>query len=152
MDIRREFEKRIERKKQEVFDLERNIAEAKAYMQALLDALKLLPKDKDAPAEEPSANLRPNSDLALTAELLKGMGRPLHIDEILQGIGKPVTKENKASLGTSLGSYARRNMIFTRPMPNTFGLISQVETPSEPDGEEPPSGFGQDQEEEEPAF
>jgi hypothetical protein len=127
MDIRREFEKRIEKKRLEIMELELKIAEARAYSQALMDTLKILPKD-DASPEEPTSNLRPGSDLALAADLIKEAGKPLHIDQILTGIGKPITKENKASLGTSLSAYARRTLIFTRPLPNTFGLIGQADT------------------------
>jgi hypothetical protein len=143
MDIRREFEKRIEKKRQEIADLERAIAEAKAYMQALMDALKILPKDAEDGVEEPLSALRSGSDLQLAAELIKTKGRPLHIDEILAGISKPVTKESKASLSTSLSAYARKSVIFTRPMPNTFGLITLDGEPGNqpsgsPEAEEPP--------------
>lgn len=147
MDIRREFEKRIEKKRLEIVDLELKIAEARAYTQALIDSLKILPKDKDTSSEEPTSNLRPGSDLALAADFLRDAGKALHIDEILVGIGKTVTKENKASLGTSLSAYARKSLIFTRPNPNTFGLIALSDEPSTPsEGENPPDDDSEEDE------
>ena len=61
----------------------------------------------------------------------------MHIQDILRGIGKEVTPENRASLGGSLAAYVRRGEIFSRPAPNTFALLSA--TASE---EEPPPEFG----------
>jgi hypothetical protein len=50
-------------------------------------------------------------------------GRPLHVSEILTVIGKPDEKEGRISLGGSLSSYVRKGEVFTRPDPNTFGLV-----------------------------
>lgn len=69
-------------------------------------------------------------------ELIKKTGRPMHVKEILEGIGKKDTKKERVSLSSSLGMYYRKNEIFTRPAPNTFGLISMEVA------EEPPDDFG----------
>jgi hypothetical protein len=67
-------------------------------------------------------------------------GRPLHITEILKGLGKEDTKSNRTSTAGSLGAYARKNRIFTRgASPNTFGLI---ETGESKQGPLPPPMFG----------
>ena len=38
-------------------------------------------------------------------------------------MGKPVDKKNRLSVIGSLSSYARKNEIFVRTAPNTFGLL-----------------------------
>jgi len=60
-------------------------------------------------------------DKARTA--LRRVGKPLYIEELLRAMGKEVNKKNRVSLSGSLGSYVRQEYIFTRPAPNTFGLI-----------------------------
>jgi hypothetical protein len=42
---------------------------------------------------------------------------------LLKKLGKPETKEARVSLAGSIASYARKNEIFSRPEPNTFGLL-----------------------------
>jgi hypothetical protein len=68
-------------------------------------------------------------------------GRPVHIDDLLQALGRDNTREAKASLGSSLAAYVRREEIFTRPAPNTFGLI-ELGHQNRPKSTEPPEGFG----------
>jgi hypothetical protein len=75
---------------------------------------------------------------------LRKAGKPLHITDILKGIGKTTSKKDRVSLSGSLGWYVRRNEIFTRPAPNTFGL-KEMEDISK---EEPPDDFGLSKEEE----
>jgi hypothetical protein len=70
----------------------------------------------------------------------------VHLDDLLLELGKKVTRSSQASLAGSLAAYVRREEIFTRPAPNTFGLI-ELGHDSEGDGEveddfEPPAGFG----------
>lgn len=141
MGIREKFDERIKRKEAEIQGLENQIREAKAYLQALQDSLKFLPREEKAHGSIVSVEsiLRPNSNIYKTYELLKKTGGALQIDEILKGIGKDTSKKEKVSLAGSLGWYVRRKEIFTRPAPNTFGLIGKVEQL-----EEPPEDFGID--------
>jgi hypothetical protein len=120
MGFRQDLEKRIKKKEQEIFELKRQIDKAEAYLQALNDSLRFLPKDENE--INPGSRLRPNSDLAKARNDLKKAGRALHITELLAAMGKPVTKSSRVSLSGSLSAYARRGEIFTRPLPNTFGL------------------------------
>ncbi|MBI4823663.1 MAG: hypothetical protein HY805_05480 [Nitrospirae bacterium] len=138
MGIRAKFEEKIKRKEQEIQEYEGKIREAKAYLQALQDSLKLLPREGKNVSIE--SILRPGSNIAKTYEFLKKIGKPLHITEILKGIGKSTSKKDRIALSGSLGWYVRRKEIFTRPAPNTFGLIES--------GEEPPEDFGLDKKEE----
>ena len=134
MGLRTKFEERIKKKEQEIQEYETKIREAKAYLQALQDALKILPRESAGGTAEDI--FRPGSNVAKTYDLLKKAGRPLHITDILKGIGKGTSKKDKVSLSGSLAWYVRRKEIFTRPAPNTFGLISMEST------EEPPGDFG----------
>jgi hypothetical protein len=141
MTLRRKIEDRIRRKELEIKELEKElearIREAKVYVQAMQDMLKLVPRSEgegDLPDEEV---LRPDGAVYKAMEFLKKTGRPLHISEILRGIGKPNSKSNRISLGGSLARYVKKGQIFTRTAPNTFWLASL-----EPQASEPPDDFG----------
>lgn len=134
MGIRNKFEDKIKKKKEEIQQYETKILEAKAYIQALQDTIRYLPKDN----KTSETAIRPGSKVSKTLTLLKATGRPMHVTEILKGIGLPLTKNEKTSLSGSLGWYVRRNDIFTRPEPNTFGLINKESV----ERDEPPDDFG----------
>lgn len=118
MQIQRELERRIEKKRQEIAELKQQLNTAESYLSALQDTLKLLPKEG-----EKEVVLRAGSDLAGARDFIKAQGRPQHVNDILKGINKEPNKANKISLSGSLGGYVRRGIIFTKPAPNTFGLI-----------------------------
>lgn len=120
MGPREEFLKRIERKEQEIWDLEMQLREARVYLQALQDSLKLFPREPNG--EE--VVLRPGSTVARARDVIKEAGNALHLTQILEIMGKPTDKKHRLSLGGSLSAYARRGEVFTRPAPNTFGLVA----------------------------
>ena len=121
MNTYAEMLKRIEKKEQEARELEIRLREARAYILGMQEAVKLLPRAGDDGATKVA--LRPGSDVAKVRDFLARIARPLYIGEILRGIGKEDTHANRASLAGSLGPYVRRGEIFTRPEPNTFGLV-----------------------------
>lgn len=133
MNTRDEILKRIEKKQEEIRGLENNVREAMAYIQALQDTLKFLPKDKDSQLSA-YRSLRKGSEMEKVRLFLLKAGKPLYIEDILKGIGKE--KESRNAIAGSLSAYTRRNEIFTRPEPGTFGLI-EFET------KEPPPDFGE---------
>lgn len=135
MGARKKIEIKIKKKEKEIQELRAKINDAKIYIQALNDTLKVIPKDK---MENTSSvdKLRAGSSVFKTWQYLEKSGKPMHIDDILTAIGKGTTKKDKTALAGSLGYYVRNKEIFTRPAPNTFGLIDIV------NNEEPPSGFG----------
>ena len=136
MGQRDKLEDRIKKKREEIEKLKIQILEVEAYISGLQDAMKYLPKDtKDETAE---GAIRPGSKIYKTFNLLKKVGKPMHIDEILEALKLPVTKEEKVSLSGSLGWYVRKEQIFTRPAPNTFGLTSMESD----EANEPPDDFG----------
>jgi len=145
MNERRKVEDRIRKKEAEIAELEAKIRDARVYMQALGDVLKLLPKEADSGPADPDSPLRPGSTVSQAREAILRDGTPMHITKLLEALGKDHTRENVASLGSSLAAYVRRGEIFTRPAPNTFGLSELGHHPpaTEPAATlEPPSGFG----------
>lgn len=121
MGLREDFLKRIEKKEAEIAELQILIVKAESYIQALQDSIKALPKNDQF--TNGTRQLRQGSDLAKARLAILAAGRPLPIEELLVAIGKEATKENRTSLSGSIGSYVRKDTVFTRPQPNTFGLI-----------------------------
>jgi hypothetical protein len=121
MSLRDELLKRIEKKQAEIREHEDRIREATAYIQGLQDTLKLVPKEDEFGSQEVS--LRHGSNIAKARDALKAAGKPLHITEILKAIGQPSDKKHRLALGGSIAAYARKDMVFTKPAPNTFGLV-----------------------------
>jgi len=138
MNIRKELERKIERKKEEIASLEKTLGEARAYLQALEDTRKMLPKDPDLNEE---VVLRPGTELAKVRGVLQQEGQPLHVEELLKRIGKSPEKKHKISLSGSLAAYVRDHKIFTRPAPNTFGLV-EFESADGSSEDGPPENFG----------
>jgi hypothetical protein len=148
MDVREEIQKRIEKKEDEIREAELQIREAKAYIQALLETLRFLPK---TPPVQPNPTvLRADTAMAKTRDAIRKAGKPLHISEILKALGRPVDRENRGSIAGSLSMYVRKGQIFTKVAPNTFGLVEMgrattaQEATSTEDRDEPPESFGMD--------
>jgi len=139
MDIKRELDRKIERKREEIVGYEKQLSDAKSYLQALEDMRKLMPRDAQSEPES-ETTLRSGTDLARVQEILKKHGKPMHVEELLAELGKPVAKNSKVSLSGSLASYVRVHKIFTRPAPNTFGLVEFGATSAGING--PPDNFG----------
>jgi hypothetical protein len=139
MTLRREFEKLIEKKRTEIVDAQKAIAGAEAYIQAMMDAIKKLPKDDNAPAPL----VRPGSDVEKIRDAILNARKPLHISEIIVALGRNDDADSKAKIAGLLGWYTSKGKVFTKTAPNTFGL---VET-SPPDL---PPQFGTTEETEEP--
>ena len=62
---------------------------------------------------------------------------PMEIGDILAAIGRPNFKKTRSSMKSMLGGYVNKGQIFTRPRPDTFGLVEFGA-----DGECDPSGAG----------
>lgn len=143
MDEREAIEQRLRRKEAEIQSLEDKLRAARTYVQALRDVLNLLSKGVGASATQPQSEtvLRPGSAVALAREVILARGKPVHINELLEAQGKEASRENRASLTSSLSAYVRRGETFTRPAPNTFGLVELAQTTAS-QGNTPPEGFG----------
>lgn len=145
MAARDELQKRIERKKAEIASLEAQVRDAKVYIQAMEDAIKVLPRELDDATID--TVLRPGSNVAKAREALQKAGKPMHILEILEAIGKETDPESRAALSGSLAAYVRKREIFTRPAPNTFGLLEfeDASPVRQTAAATPPPNFGLDE-------
>lgn len=127
MGFRQELRRRIEKKRGEIVTLEVKLREAQVYIQALEDTLKFAPLDDDddeAPPPLAMKELREGSAIARAKEAIQKAGKPLHINDLLVALGgKSDDKDARSALSGSLAAYVRKNEIFTRPAPNTFGLL-----------------------------
>lgn len=138
MNERRKIENTLHKKEEEIQFLEARLKEARVYAQALQDVLKILPRTSESVA------LRPGSAMAQARIAILNAKKPVHINALLEELGKDGTREARASLTSSLAAYVRRGEIFTRSAPNTYGLIELGHQQSdESEAPEPPSGFGQ---------
>jgi hypothetical protein len=140
MGLRGNFQKLIDKKQQEIRNLEIQLREASAYIQALQDSMKLLPRDAET-GTETEHDLREGSTLAKTRDLLRHSGTSMPIAEILKLLGKPLDKKHRISLAGTLSSYARKGRVFNKTGPNTFGLI-EFGAVAESSDEELPADFG----------
>jgi hypothetical protein len=132
---------KIKRKEAEIATLEKKLEVAKVYLQALTDIRAAMVSETERDSD---MALRKGSAVARARELILKEGAPVHIDVLLVRLGKPVTRDTKASLTSSLSAYVRRGEIFSRPAPNTFGLIELGHHDVGDDIESPPPDFGKD--------
>jgi hypothetical protein len=140
MSERRRIEDRIRKKEQEIQGLEEEIKAARIYVQALQDVLRMFPRDQRETDSSPTT-LRAGSGVAQAREAILREGKPLHISVLLQKVGKEPTREARISLSGSLAAYVRKGEMFSRPAPNTFGLI-ELGHASDPLANDPPENFG----------
>lgn len=141
MSERSVIESKIKRKVTEIQTLERKLESAKIYLRALRDVQGAIAKDLEKD-DSSGTILRKGSAVAQAHDAILMLGKPLHIDELLKCLDKDVTRESKASLAGSLAAYVRREEIFTRPAPNTFGLRELNHFELVPPPNEPPPNFG----------
>ena len=133
MSGRTDLEKRIDKERQRIAGLRSEVERAEAFMQGLQEALTMLPKEKEARQgkskvkSKAKGKLRSGSDIEKVYNLLLQKASPMHLSEILIGIGKEDTKANRMSFAGSLGRYVRNGKIFTRPGPNLFSLKQFVD-------------------------
>jgi hypothetical protein len=134
---------KIKKKEQEIQLLEEKLRSAKIYLNALLDISKALSRELHTNAD--SAVLREGSAVTQARDFILRTGLPVHINDLLEGLGREMTRESRASLTSSIAAYVRRGEVFTRSAPNTFGLIELGHTTSTDSDSpsEPPDGFGQ---------
>ncbi|HZZ68054.1 MAG TPA: hypothetical protein VFE18_07755 [Phenylobacterium sp.] len=141
MSERAVIKERLRKKEQEIHTLEAKLASARIYVQALQDILKMLDKvGDDSPVE---SVLRPGSTVSQARDVILERGKPVHIIELLEALGKDTNRDSRASLTSSLAAYVRKSEVFTRPAPNTFGLIELGHQTVDDDDDEPPPSFGE---------
>jgi hypothetical protein len=143
MDDRQKIQDRLRKKEQEIQGLEERLRNARTYLSALQDILKLLGDNEDRPAANSSrASLRAGSGVDQARQVILRSGAPVHISALVEAMGQD-TREGRISLASSLAAYVRKGEIFTRPAPNTFGLIELGHRAATRQEDAPPAGFGQ---------
>jgi hypothetical protein len=144
MGFREDLQRKIDKKQSELVAMVRTFelskAAAEAYIQAYQDMLKSLPRE--SAEAKPEAVFRGGSVAKRTREMILGEERPLHILDILKGLGKGDDRGSRASLTSALGAYARRGEVFVRTAPNTFGLLELGHVADTQTVDEPPADFG----------
>jgi len=141
MDERKAIHEKLKKKEQEIQILEEKLRAARIYVQALQDVLKLV--HPDSPPDTGESAMKSGSAVAKAREIIIQRGKPININDLIEAMGKAVTRESRASLTSSIAAYVRRGDTFTRPAPNTFGLVELGHTgPSEQPTHQPPHGFG----------
>jgi hypothetical protein len=144
MGFREDAIRKIENKQAELLAMERAFelakAGAEAYIQAYLDMLKSLPRESSE--MRPEAMFREGSAAKRTRKMIIESARPLHINDILKGLGKSQDRGSRASLTSALGAYARKGEVFVRTSPNTFGLLEMGHVAGSQSSDEPPADFG----------
>jgi hypothetical protein len=139
MGFREDLLRRIERKRAEISDLEAQVNNAKTYLLGLEEAYKVVSRGA-ANQDSATPSFRVGSLLARSYEAIKKAGRPLHVNDLLVAVGREVTRADRSALSGTLAAYVRKGEVFTRPAPNTYGLVGMAdETSMEPI---PPAGFG----------
>lgn len=128
-NLRDEFQLRIDSKRRELRDLENRIQALRSFIDGLEYAASLLPSDSAYPDSD--SQLRKGTTVARAQAIIKAANRPLHVSEILRLIGEPDDNTHRVSLSGSLAAYVRKGQVFTRPAPNTFGLIEIRNRPKE---------------------
>ncbi len=136
MDIRRKLEREIEKQQLRLAELRTQIVAGEAYLQAQMDMLKFFPRAE----EGGNVSMRSRGDPAKVRSILEEEGAPMHLKDILARMEREDTKDSRAALAGTLGWYVRKNDVFTRPAPNTFGLKSFATVQAD----EPPEDFGSD--------
>ena len=152
MNERRKIEDRIKKKEEEIQNLEIQSRDARVYVKALQDVLKILPREAEASNDSSAVTLRQGSAVAAAREIILKRGQPVHISHLLREMGRELTRESRASLGSSLAAYVRKGEIFTRPAPNQFGLVELGHSKMDGISQEPPEDFGSIEEDDEVPF
>jgi hypothetical protein len=141
MTVRSDIVKRIQKREETILDLRIHVDEIHSEIAAhlavvdeLKGILKTLPPDDESEQQTTDPTLRKGSDMAKVRDHLRVIGKPTHVDDLLKLLGKPVDKKNRASVSGQMSLYARKNQIFTRPEPNTFGLREWEVSGSQKDG------------------
>jgi hypothetical protein len=106
----------IAEKQADITRLEAELSAARAYVRLLQSRLQAAQARLDdlPESEDPIIAIR---------RLILEAGQPMFIDDILQGLGRPVTRDSREQIRRLLLPWVRRHEVFTRPRPSMFGLL-----------------------------
>lgn len=123
LSLRDKLETLIKKKEIEIGEYEGKIKEAKSYIQALQDSIRLLPKYDNEGNGTREVRIKPGSNPDKVHELLKTKGHPLHIKEIVEGIGLEYNRISRSTIRSALSPYVKNGQLFKLVSPGTIGLI-----------------------------
>lgn len=103
----------------EIARLQAELLAARARLQSLRRSIGTL---ESRLGDEPAADDRDDPVLRIRG-LIRQAGQPLYIDDILRGLGHPISRDAREELRALLRPWLRRGEVFTRPKPSTFGLV-----------------------------
>ncbi len=127
MNTPKKVQNQLKRKTKDLQELESTrlaidiqISAARGAISALEEVMKHFPKEDGG--GDPARSLRAGGQVHRIYIILKEYGKPMHIKEILEKLGKDTDNKTQQATGSQLNSYVRQGKIFSRDMPNTFGL------------------------------
>jgi hypothetical protein len=141
MGARDNLQRLAYRKQQEIQGLRTQIERAEIYLQAIQDSIKALPREPQSKGTDEPIELRSGTLLAKARDAIIAAGKPLHINELVVAVGKPLDKKSKLALAGSIAAYVRKRQVFTRPAANTFGVQDGAEA-EDSDSPPLPEDFG----------
>jgi hypothetical protein len=121
MGVREDYFRRIEKKRAEVDEMRMKLRMEERYLEAMLDTYKILPRS-DSNGSAPNA-FRRGSGASKAYEALKRVGHPMHVKELAQAIGLKLDRASTQGLASAIRLYLMKGEIFTKPAPNTYGLV-----------------------------
>lgn len=161
MGLLQDIQKKIRAKESEIVDIDEQIRSlsirkeaAKAYIAGLQEILPRVQRDEIAggsSADSKRVEFRKGSASEVVRAILEKAGIPLHVDVILEKMGKTGDKKAKLAVVGTLARYTREGIVFRRSAPNTYALIgtdAQTQETSEQGNvveeaaDELPEGFG----------
>jgi hypothetical protein len=133
-NARKLFESRIAQEQAAEKEVESKISDSKTRKAALMEAAGIFsappvpaiktirPARKEATKPK---DLRPSSELFLVREIIRKVGKPMLLDDILIHLGRPGDKPKRSSLRGTMMGYAKLGHIFTleSKSPHIFGLL-----------------------------
>ena len=136
MGLREDFLRRIDKKRTEIDGLRAHLHAEERYLEALLDSYKLLPRSGEESNGGSPSNLRKGSNTGKAFAALKRAGHPLHVKDLVEAMGLKVNRTTTQGLASSLRAYVNKGEIFTKPAPNTYGLVEFGESAQAADAKE----------------
>lgn len=121
----------IAQQRLEVDQLKQRVARLEISIRANEELLTYL---EELGAPSPASALRPGSQVERAYRVLQEAQTPLHISDILIGMGAEDTPTARHSLVGALSRYVRKKQVFVRAARGTFGLLD--ETPVAPAADE----------------
>lgn len=151
MGLLQDIQKKIKAKEFEVSEiqgqirsLELRLEAAKAYISGLQEILPRVQKGEpsNGTGDGKAVEFRKGSAPEIAREILDKEGAPMHVNQILQKMGKFGDKKAKLALVGTLSRYARQGIVFKKTAPNTFSLIEIDATKTKRGEDDLPEDFG----------